>query len=663
RDGGDGGEDIVASDVEFFEFADGTFLPSQLLNQAPVLDPAGTPADVVEITGLDEGTGSAWSFDVGDLLSDPNGTVDTPLASTGTFDTHTFSLVNDAGGRFAIDETTGLVTVADPSLLDFETNTSHSITVVVEDADGLTGFATYEITVADRNEPLIVQDDTETTAEDGAATFDVLANDDDEDDTPALTGVTVTAVATTSASFAAPDLATAQGLFSIDGGEIAFDPLGVFDGLRDGETATITVSYDVTSGPDSETGTLTVTITGETDAANSLLFNDGTPASIQENTENGFVIGQTTSEDPNPDPEDPIVYALIDDANGRFVIDAETGEVSVADGQKLDFERATEHEIIISATNSGGEVTQTVTISVGDVLGETVIRDDRSGTTEGGNEVDTLVGGNGDDRLIGNGGDDELSGGGGSDDVRGGDGRDNVTGGGGNDMLRGNADNDVLRGNDGNDSLFGGGDDDDLRGGDGNDTLDGGDGSDELRGNDGRDDITGGDGNDTLRGGEGGDTLRGNEGNDELFGNDGADELRGGSGNDRLNGNNGSDQLFGGSGDDRLFGGDGQDTMTGDAGEDRFIFETQGESGRGDDADQILDFDRSDDLIDLRDLVEGRFEFIGSSSFDNGSSNQVRVVDIDGGVRVRIDYDGDTTSEMDIDVLGVGNLNQNDFLL
>ncbi len=50
----------------------------------------------------------------------------------------TFSLTDDAGGRFAIDSATGEITVADGSQLDYETDTSHNITVEVTDATGNT---------------------------------------------------------------------------------------------------------------------------------------------------------------------------------------------------------------------------------------------------------------------------------------------------------------------------------------------------------------------------------------------------------------------------------------------------------------------------------------------------------------------------------------------
>ncbi|WP_287630137.1 MULTISPECIES: Calx-beta domain-containing protein [unclassified Microcystis] len=52
-----------------------------------------------------------------------------------TNDTHTFSLINNAGGRFAI--VNNQLVVADGSLLDYETNTQHTIRVKATDNTGL----------------------------------------------------------------------------------------------------------------------------------------------------------------------------------------------------------------------------------------------------------------------------------------------------------------------------------------------------------------------------------------------------------------------------------------------------------------------------------------------------------------------------------------------
>ncbi|MCA9187341.1 MAG: VCBS repeat-containing protein, partial [Planctomycetales bacterium] len=61
----------------------------------------------------------------------------------------TFSLTDDAGGRFAIDGSTGEITVADGSQLDYETATSHNVTVQVTDATGNTYSEVMTIVVTD----------------------------------------------------------------------------------------------------------------------------------------------------------------------------------------------------------------------------------------------------------------------------------------------------------------------------------------------------------------------------------------------------------------------------------------------------------------------------------------------------------------------------------
>ncbi len=62
-------------------------------------------------------------------------------------DTITYSLDDDAGGRFAIDGSTGIVTVADTGLIDFETQTSHNITVRATSTDTSSSTQGFTITV------------------------------------------------------------------------------------------------------------------------------------------------------------------------------------------------------------------------------------------------------------------------------------------------------------------------------------------------------------------------------------------------------------------------------------------------------------------------------------------------------------------------------------
>ena len=61
----------------------------------------------------------------------------------------TYSLVDSAGGRFAINPATGVITVANGALLDYETATSHNVTVRVTDGGGLTYDEVFNIALRD----------------------------------------------------------------------------------------------------------------------------------------------------------------------------------------------------------------------------------------------------------------------------------------------------------------------------------------------------------------------------------------------------------------------------------------------------------------------------------------------------------------------------------
>ncbi len=65
---------------------------------------------------------------------------------------HAYSLTNTAGGRFAIDSTTGQITVANGSLLNYEAAKSHSITVRTTDQGGLSRSQTFTIALTNVNE-------------------------------------------------------------------------------------------------------------------------------------------------------------------------------------------------------------------------------------------------------------------------------------------------------------------------------------------------------------------------------------------------------------------------------------------------------------------------------------------------------------------------------
>jgi hypothetical protein len=88
-----------------------------------------------------------------------NGTlVGTLVAADPDSSTFTYTLVNDAGGRFDINSTTGAVTVENGLLLDYEQNASHTIRVRVNDNEGGISEFNVNVTVTDRHGELVIGD-------------------------------------------------------------------------------------------------------------------------------------------------------------------------------------------------------------------------------------------------------------------------------------------------------------------------------------------------------------------------------------------------------------------------------------------------------------------------------------------------------------------------
>ncbi len=146
--------------------------------------------------------------------------------------------------------------------------------------------------------------------------------------------------------------------------------------------------------------------------------------------------------------------------------------------------------------------------------------------------------------------------------------------------------------------------------------------ADNLMGTDQSDRISGLDNDDIIYGGLGSDRIFGDNGNDTLYGDLGIifnidpklisdvqpvygatfsmdDTIAGGAGNDKIYGNLGNDKLYGDEGDDQIWGGEGNDeiwgsygndTLYGGSGKDTFVLV------RGQGSDMIMDFTTEDVL-------------------------------------------------------------------
>lgn len=210
---------------------------------------------------------------------------------------------------------------------------------------------------------------------------------------------------------------------------------------------------------------------------------------------------------------------------------------------------------------------------------------------------------------------------------------------------------DIIEGTAGNDSLPGTSRSDRILGHAGND---------KLFGQGGHDVLNGGEGSDQLFGGTGNDQLYGGEGNDDIYGGTGNDQVEGGAGNDKLRGGDGNDVISGGAGNDRLVGGNGADLLSGGAGKDVFVFNTLANStvktsGR----DTILDFNgKAGDRIDLSGIdangkVSGdqAFSFVGSEQFSK-TAGELRIEKTASDTFIYGDVDGDGNADFAIQVAG-----------
>ena len=268
--------------------------------------------------------------------------------------TVSYSLSDSAGGRFAIDATSGVVTVA--GALDAEAATSHTIEVTATSSDGSMSTAQFTILVGDVDE-FDVGDVTDTNA-----AADSVAEDAAVGTPVGITALAVDADRTSTVSYSLVN--SAGGLFAID----ATSGVVTVAGALDAETATShTIEIKATSN-DGSTRTAQFTILiGDVDEFDVGDVTDTNAAadSVAEDAAVGAPVGITALA-VDADKTATVSYSLVNSAGGLFAIDATSGVVTVAGA--LDAETATSHTIEIKATsNDGSTRTAQFAVAVTDI--------------------------------------------------------------------------------------------------------------------------------------------------------------------------------------------------------------------------------------------------------------------------------------------------------
>ena len=259
-------------------------------------------------------------------------------------DTFTYTLTDNAGGRFAIDET-GLV-VGNGSLLDYESAAGHNLTVRATDSGGLTYDETFTITVTDINDPptdiALDNQSIRENAPDGEQVGALSATDQDAGDTFTYTLTD-----------------NAGGRFAINGANLVVGDGSLLD-QESGQVHDVIVRSTDSDGLTYDE-TFAITVTDANDPPTDIALDNQT---VAENAANGIQVGTLSATD--PDAGDTFAYTLTDSAGGRFAIDGTS--LVVGDGSLLDYELATSHGVAVRVRDSGGlTYDETFTIVLTDV--------------------------------------------------------------------------------------------------------------------------------------------------------------------------------------------------------------------------------------------------------------------------------------------------------
>ena len=320
----------------------------------------------VNITGTDDAsiisgtfTGAVVEGDVGDTAT-ATGTLS--ISDIDADDSPTFADVASTGGdngfgSFELVAGVWTFTLDQSAVQNLAVGDVVNDTITFTASDGSTQQVTVSITGT--NDAPIAQNSTVVTTEDVQKVFtsaDFGFSDPEGDPMSSITIGTLESVG----SLRLNGVNVVQGQTitkaQLDAGELTFDALPDTSGnaydsftftVNDTDTGTVaaTMNVDVTPVNDGPLGPVT-----DIDSA-------GNKVSVVAGV--GTQIGITANAT-DPDPEDIVTYSLDDDAGGRFVIDANTGVVTVASGLGA----TGSVDIIVRATSTDGSPDTTTTLTI-----------------------------------------------------------------------------------------------------------------------------------------------------------------------------------------------------------------------------------------------------------------------------------------------------------
>jgi hypothetical protein len=276
------------------------------------------------------------------IENSPNGTnVGTVVASDpDAGQTLTYSILSgNTSGAFAINASTGVLTVANSSALNFETTPSFSLVVKVQDngTGTLSSQATVTVSLTNINEVPIISNQAFSVAENssnGTNVGTVVASDPDAGQTLTYSILS----GNTSGAFA---INASTGVLTVaNSSALNFEVTPSF--------ALVVKVQDNGTGTLSSQATVTVSLTN----INEVPVISNQAFSVAENSANGTNVGTVVASD--PDAGQTLTYSILSgNTSGAFAINASTGVLTVANSSALNFEVLLHLHLVVKVQDNG----------------------------------------------------------------------------------------------------------------------------------------------------------------------------------------------------------------------------------------------------------------------------------------------------------------------
>jgi len=282
---------------------------------------------------------AAETLGVGGTVATISGTDDDSIHG----DTLTYSIVADPDGKFAIAG--NLLQLA--AGIDFETATSHNVTIRATDSGGAFFDQAFTVNVTDANEaPGAITDS------------NAVANNVAENAANAtLVGITAHAVDPEGGAITYSLTDNAGGRFAINA---TTGVVSVANGsLLDYETATShAITVQASDGSNNTTQNFTVNLTNTNDAPTNILISSG---NMDENSTIGTAIGTLSAVD--ADVGDTHTYSIVSDPDGKFSLAGNTLQVNGL----LNHEIKATHNVTIRVSDGTATYDKVLAIGVNDI--------------------------------------------------------------------------------------------------------------------------------------------------------------------------------------------------------------------------------------------------------------------------------------------------------